>query len=91
MEKVSVAEIKSRFSEYISRVAYSREKIIITKRSKPIAALIDISDLQKLDSINEIKGLSGVVGKWKNFHEISKGIEKVYRDRKKDKPRNVSL
>lgn len=81
MEKVSIAEIKSRFSEYISRVAYSREKIIITKRSKPIAALIDLNDLQKLDRIKEVSGLSGVVAKWKKFHEISNGIDKAYRTR----------
>tara|TARA_B100002003_G_C13620917_1_gene318511 strand:+ start:40 stop:315 length:276 start_codon:yes stop_codon:yes gene_type:complete len=91
MKRASVAEIKSHFSEYISKVAYSQEKIIITKRNKPIAALIDMNELKKLNNVKEISGLSSVIGKWKNFHEISEEIDKAYRLRKRDKPRNVSI
>ena len=37
IESVSIAEAKSSFSEYISRVAYAGESILITKRGKAIA------------------------------------------------------
>lgn len=90
-EKVSVADVKNRFSEYIAKVAYSNRTIIITKRNRPIAAIVDLDFLKKVKTANEIKGLSSVVGKWKNFHEISTDIDKSYKSRNKDKLRNVSI
>ena len=91
MEKVSVAEIKAHFSEYISKVASTHEKIIITRKRKPVAALIDINDAQTLNNTIESGGLVNVIGKWNGFDEISKQIDEAYASRKKDMPRNVSI
>jgi prevent-host-death family protein len=91
ISNVSVAEAKSRFSEYISKVAYADEKIIITKRGKPIAALISAEAIKKLKSSEESKGLCEIIGKWANFEDIEDGIEKAYHERSKDKKRDVSF
>jgi len=48
MEKVNVAEAKSRFSELISRAA-TGERFIIQRRERPVAALIGISELERLE------------------------------------------
>src|SRR5262245_27172106 len=37
--EVSIAEAKARFSELVNRAAYGGERIVITKRGRPIAVL----------------------------------------------------
>jgi prevent-host-death family protein len=88
---VSVAEVKSHFSEYVSKVAYASEKFIITKRGKPLVALVSIEDLKNIMANEEAKGLYEIIGKWKNFEEIEDDINKIYSSRKKDKGRDVSF
>lgn len=94
-DNISVAEAKSHFSKYISKVAYADKRFVITKRNKPIAALVSIDELQKIDlkekSEKEFKGLSELLSKRKYFEEIIGYIEEAYKDRSKDKGRNVSL
>lgn len=88
---VSIAEAKSHFSEYISKVAYAGEKYLITKRGKPLVALVPIQDFKNIKSGKEEKGLSEIIGKWKNFEEIEDNINKIYSSRKEDKGRDVSF
>lgn len=87
----SVAEVKNRFSEFISRVAYSNRRMVITKRKKPIAALVNLETLRQVENIAESKGLASVIGKWKDFEKISPDIKTAYRSRNTDNPRNVSF
>ena len=90
-EHASVAKIKSHLSEYIAKVAYSKHRIIITKRDKPVAALVDIPSLEKIESMDEAIGLASVIGKWKDFEDIEGEIQHIYESRKEDRPRNVSI
>jgi prevent-host-death family protein len=94
-DNISVAEAKSHFSKYISKVAYADKRFVITKRNKPIAALVSIDELQKIDlrekSEKESKKFSEMIRKWKDFDEIADDVEKAYRERPKDKGRNVSF
>jgi len=48
MEKINVSEAKSRFSELISRTS-AGERFIIQRREKPLAALISIETLEKIE------------------------------------------
>ena len=48
MEPISVAEAKSRFSELISR-ASSGERFVIQRRERPVAALISVDELERLE------------------------------------------
>jgi len=88
---ISVAEAKSHFSEYVSKVAYTSEKFVITKRGKPLVALVSIEDLENIEVNNEANGLSDIIGKWKNFEEIEENINNVYSSRKEDRGRDVSF
>jgi prevent-host-death family protein len=89
--RISVAEAKSNFSEYISRVAFANEKLIITKRGKPVAGLVSLEDIKRLKQKSESAGLKKVIGKWKNFDEIESEIKKTYNKRSKEQGRNVSF
>ena len=94
-DNISVAEAKSHFSKYISKVAYADKRFVITRRNKPIAALVSVDELQKLElkekSEKESKKFSEMIRKWKDFNEIVDYIEKAYKERSKDKGRDVSL
>lgn len=48
MRAVNVGEAKSRFSELISRAA-GGERFVIRRRGRPVAALIGVSELQRLE------------------------------------------
>jgi prevent-host-death family protein len=75
MPTISVAEAKSHLSELLAKCAYKNEKLIITKRNKPIAALVSMDDLRKIEQYDERKGLAGLTGKWSGFEEIAASID----------------
>ncbi len=88
---VSIAEMKARFSEYIAKTAYSKERYIITKRNKPIAALVNIEDLLMVKSAHEQEGLFAAIGKWENFEEIEPHLEEIYQGRQNEPGREISF
>jgi prevent-host-death family protein len=47
-ERVSIGRIKRDVSDLVNRVAYGGERIILTSRGKPKAALVSIDDLERL-------------------------------------------
>lgn len=53
METVSISEVKSRFSEYLSRAA-GGERFVIVRRARPLAAIISARELERLDRAAEI-------------------------------------
>lgn len=48
----STADIKARLSEMISKVVYSRERVVVLRRGKPVAALVSLEDLQRLELLD---------------------------------------
>jgi antitoxin (DNA-binding transcriptional repressor) of toxin-antitoxin stability system len=53
MEKISMSEAKSRFSEYLSRAA-GGERFVILRRQHPLAAIIGAGELIQLERSAEI-------------------------------------
>jgi len=51
MDTVGIAEIKRDISTIVNRVTFGRERIVLTSRGKPKAALVSIEDLQKLETL----------------------------------------
>ena len=46
----SVADAKKNLSELMSRAAYNNERFLIQRRGKPMAALISVEDLARLEN-----------------------------------------
>lgn len=46
--QVSIGQVKRDLSELINRVTYARERIILTSRGKPKAALVSMQDYEQL-------------------------------------------
>jgi len=53
--RVPIGQAKRDISELVNRVAYGDEKVILTSRGKPKAALVSIADYERLrrEQVNE--------------------------------------
>jgi prevent-host-death family protein len=52
---VSIGQVKRDISKLVNRVAFGGERIILTSRGQPKAALISIEDLQVLEQTGQQK------------------------------------
>jgi prevent-host-death family protein len=93
MEKVSVAEVKKNFSEFLSAAGYGNKGFIITRRGKEIAALIGLKELKVLRSKRDrqLNGLSELAGNWDEGDEFSSEVQKIYKAREDNIGRSVEF
>lgn len=74
MTDISVAEAKSHLSEYIARSGHGRERFVISRRGKPVAALVSVEDLRIIEQHEEQQGLAAIAGAWPDFNEVEAGL-----------------
>ncbi len=92
MPTVSVANAKSHLSELIAKSSFGHERFVITRRNKPVAALVSLEDLQAIEQLEERQGLISVAGKWSDFEEVSLTLDDLRSLRESGgSGRNVSL
>ena len=93
-------EIKARLSEFLGRVRHGRERIIISRRGKPIAALISMDDLHRLENIEreskyQIRETEHPIMRayegWKDRDDLDELVEAIYDDRNATIGREVDL
>ena len=53
MSKYSTAKARKEFSEVINRIAYGKERIILTRRGKPVVAIVPIEDSEFLEELED--------------------------------------
>ena len=51
MRNVNAAEARDDFADTVNRVAYGKERIVISRRGKELAAVIPIEDLHLLERL----------------------------------------
>ena len=89
---LSVADAKKHLSELMSRVAYNKERFLIERHGKPMAALVSTEDLAKLEQQPKIgQGLLAAAGAWSEFDELDQMVEDIYRQRGEAQDRDVNL
>jgi prevent-host-death family protein len=54
MPTFSASEAREQLPELMNRVAYGKERIILTRRDKKIAAIIPIEDLKALEAAEDL-------------------------------------
>ncbi|MBL7200948.1 MAG: type II toxin-antitoxin system Phd/YefM family antitoxin [Anaerolineae bacterium] len=57
---VSIGQVKRDISELVNRVAYGGERIVLTSRGRPKAALVSIEDYERL----ELEGAHSSQARW---------------------------
>lgn len=77
MEHISIATAKSHLSELVSRSAHGHERFVITRRERPVAALVSLEDLAIIEQHKARLGLASLTGKWKGFEEIEEALHDI--------------
>ncbi len=49
----SIVTFRNNLSDYLSRVAYGGERILLGRKGKPIAALVSVDDLRLLEAMED--------------------------------------
>jgi len=89
---LGVGEAKKRFSELMSRVTYGRERFLIRRRGRPMAALVSADDLARLEQEPAPpKGALAAVGIWADFDDLDEVVKEIYEQRERDRGRDVNL
>jgi prevent-host-death family protein len=57
MTKVSTVEARERFSDIINRAAYGKERVVLTRRGKELAAVVPIEDIKLLEELEDLMDL----------------------------------
>ena len=57
MPRLNVMEARKTFSSTINRVAFGKERIILERRGKEVAALVPLEDLALLEEIEDRRDL----------------------------------
>ena len=50
---VSTREARENFSDVINRAAYGKERVILTRRGKPFAAVVPVEDIELLEMVED--------------------------------------
>ena len=95
-EKVRVTEAKAHLSELMARVGYGGERFVIERRGRPLAALVGVEDLERLekrDPTPRLLGAIALVGAWGEAEEpeVDAVLEEIYAERERDTGRKVDL
>ena len=99
---VDTSQIKAQLSEFIGRVAYGRERVLVLRRGKPVAALVSVEDLRQLELADatsaERKGTSEMhpimraYGGWSESDDLGdEFVAEIYADRLKASGREIDL
>jgi prevent-host-death family protein len=79
--EMNVAEAKKHFSELLGRVAYGGERILISKRGKPMAFLVPPGQPEAERSLGRIKG-------WLDENDpFFETLDQIVRNRARHTPR----
>jgi prevent-host-death family protein len=57
MAKVSTVEARERLSDIINRAAYGKERVVLTRRGKELAAVVPIEDIKLLEELEDLRDL----------------------------------
>ena len=98
-KKVSAAHAKAHLADLVSRVAYGGERYVIERRGTPVAALVGMDDLRKLEPApaeptSEPRDFLGLIGAWGDIltdEEIDEMVAHIYAEREKSMPRPFSF
>ena len=84
----SVAEAKARFS-WCVRSAEGGDPVVITRRGRPVAAIVPAEDLERLERLRAAGpegGLASVAGGWKDSEELARALDRLRRSATRPRP-----
>jgi prevent-host-death family protein len=52
-KSLSAAQARDNFSELLNRAAYGKERVILSRRGKPLAAIVPIQDVEAMEAFED--------------------------------------
>jgi len=71
MSKITAVDARQQFADIINRSTYAKERIVITRRGKDLAAVVPIEDLKLLEEIEDRIDLEAARKALKEFGSVS--------------------
>ena len=96
-KRISAAQAKAHLSDLMAQVAYGGEHYVIERRGKPLAALVSVDDLERLEQGRATsarpQGALAIVGAWREVddQDLDALVADIYSERTRDTGRPVSL
>ena len=53
MTKISTAEARNDFADVINRASFGKERFVLTRRGKKLAAIVPVEDLELLEEMED--------------------------------------
>ena len=72
--QVSIGRVKRDISDLVNRVAYGGERIVLTSRGKPKAALVSIEDYERLEQERESQARQARLAHWQAWLRDAKAL-----------------
>lgn len=66
---INTADAKEAFAELISRVSHHKERVILTRRGHPVAALVPMEDFERLETARDKSDLEEAIEALKEARE----------------------
>ena len=97
-EKIRVTEAKAQLSALMARAGYGGERFVIERRGRPLAGLVGVEDLERLErewetTTSRPLGAIALVGAWGEVEEqdLDAVLGEIYAERERDIGRSVDL
>ena len=79
---LSTAEARDRFSEVLNRAAFGKERVVLTRRGRPLAAMVPIEDVESLEALEDARDaaeLRARLAEWREAGREVVSLEEVAR------------
>lgn len=96
----NTAEVKARLSELVGRVILNHERLVVLRRGKPVAALVSIEDLHRLEALDaadtshedlNVHPVMRAFGGWADRQDLDELVDEIYAIRNTAPGRDVEL
>lgn len=84
---IGIAEVKRHFADVLGAVRHGGERFIIQRRGTPVAALVPLEDLARLDGEQAARGFLALVGAFQDAEQLADVLDQTVRDRPRQRPR----
>jgi len=96
---ISTVEVKAHLSQWLNQVAFGNERLVVLRRGKPVAALVSVDDLRRLEALDakergdktDSHPIMRVFGAWADRDDLDDLVAEIYADRERAVGREISL
>ena len=79
-KRVSVAEVKRKFSDVVGAVRHGSQRFVIERRGTPVAAIVPIADLATLEG-KGARGVLALVGAFRDAKDLPPILDRIVETR----------